>query len=232
VAKRPDFNEYLYFTDFKTRKSVRLSDRVAHHPCWLDEDRLAYLSFDASAQKTEVRVVSLTSGANSSWTQFPGEANWLAIHPDRKRLAVVLRSSEGRQKVALRDLEKQADLTMAEGAEYEALRWLPDGSALSWSGPRLSGGAASNGIWVVEPGQGPPRRLTQDGYGPVWSADGASVYFFKYPPSLWRLDVRRKALTKIRDWVGGMRNFDLVGERLVFTEASGRSQIFSVPLDK
>jgi Tol biopolymer transport system component len=232
VVERPDFNEYLYFTDFKTRKSVRLGDRKAHHPCWMGEDHLAYLSFDVSTQKTEARIVNRITGANSSWTQFPGEANWLAVHPDRKRLAVVLKSPEGRQKVLLRDPEKQVDLSLAEGAEHEALRWAPDGSALSWSGPRVSGGAASNGIWVVEPGQGQPRRLTPDGYGPIWSADGANIYFFKFPPSLWRLDVRRNLTTKVRDWGWGVQHYDLVNNRLVFTEFSHRNQIYSAPLDQ
>lgn len=233
VVQRPDFNEHLYSTDSKTRERVQLSDRVAHHPCWLGEDDLAYLSFDASGQQTEVRVVNRVTGVNSSWTQFPGEANWLAVHPDRKRLAVVLKSPEGRQKVVLREMEKQADLTLAEGAEYEALRWLPDGSALSWSGPQKSGGAASNGVWTVEPGQGQPRRLVPDGYGPIWSADGASVYFFRFPPSLWQLDVPRNVLTKVRDWDWGMHGYyDLVGKRLVFTQGSSRSQIYSVPLSQ
>jgi Tol biopolymer transport system component len=232
VLQRPDFNEYLYLTDFKTGKSVRLSDRVAHHPSWMGEDHVAYLSFDAAAQKTEVRVVNRGTGVNSAWTQFPGEAKWLAVHPDRKRLAVVLTSVEGRQKLVLRELEPQTDLTLAEGAEYEALRWAPDGSLLSWSGPRVSGGATSNGIWVIEPGQGQPRQLVPDGYGPTWSADGASLYFFKFPPSLWRLDVRHNVLTKVRDLGWGVQYYDLVKERLVFTEFSNSNQIYSVPLDR
>jgi Tol biopolymer transport system component len=154
VSYRPDFNEYLYVTDLKSRKSARLSDRIAQYPCWLDEDRLAYLSFDASAQRREARIVSLSTGVNSLWTQFPDQTDWLAVHPDQKRLAIVLKSPEGRQKVVLRDLEKQVDLTLAEGGEYEELRWLPDGSALSWSGPAVSGGATSNGVWVAAPNQG------------------------------------------------------------------------------
>jgi hypothetical protein len=133
--------------------------------------------------------------------------------------------------VVLRDLEKQADLTLSEGAEYEGLRWLPGGAALSWSGPQLSGGAASNGVRVVEPSQGRPRRLVQDGFGPVWSADGASVYFFRFPYSLWRLDVRRNVLTKARS-LDLVADYDLVGERLVFAQISNRSQIYSMSLDK
>ena len=227
---RADFNEHLYVIDLKTRKSTRLSDRIAHHPCWVDDDQVAYLSFDASVNQTQVRVVNLATGLNSSWTNFPGKAEWLAVGPRRKEIAIVVKLPEGRQKIVLRDLETQADVILAEGAEYEELRWLPGGLALSWSGSSTAG-AASNGVWVIEPNQKLPRRIVPDGYLPAWSADGASVYFFKPPQSLWRLDVRRNVLTEMRA-LGLVNQYDLVGERLVFAQATERSQIYSVPIEE
>ncbi|MGH9842023.1 MAG: winged helix-turn-helix domain-containing protein [Blastocatellia bacterium] len=237
VTRRPDFSEHLYVTDLKTRKSDRLSDRPARHPCWLDEDRLAYLSPSAPDPKdTEVRVVNLTTGVDSAWTQFAGEANWLAVDPDEQRLAVVRTSPEGRQQVVMREVEKNADLMLAEGVEYAELRWSPGGSALSWSGPDVSAGAASNGVWVVEPGRGRPRQLVKDGYGPVWSADGASVWFSRFPrmgdhAGLWRLDVRRNTAVKVRGWKAVVY-YDLAGERLIYAQDSNRSQIYSMPLNQ
>jgi DNA-binding winged helix-turn-helix (wHTH) protein/Tol biopolymer transport system component len=230
VELRADSNEHLYVIDLKTRKSTRLSDRIAYHPCWLDDDQLAYLSFDAAARETQVRLVSLSTGLNSTWTRFAGKVEWLAVHPGRKKFAVVARSPEGRQRVVLRDLEKQADVVLAEGAEYEQLRWLPGGRALSWSGP-LTADQASNGVWVIEPNQKLPRRVVSDGYGPAWSADGASVYFFRLPQSLWGLDVRRNLLTELRA-SGLIYHFDLVGQRLVFVQDTSHSEIYSVPIDQ
>jgi len=237
VTRRPDFSEHLYVIDLKTGKSDRLSNRPARHPCWLDEDRLAYLSPSAPDPKdTEVRVVNLTTGVDFAWTRFAGEANWLAVDPDKQRLAVVRTSPEGRQQVVMRDVEKNADVTLAEGAEYAELRWSPGGAALSWSGPEVSAGAASNGIWVVEPGRGKPRQLAKDGYGPVWSADGASIWFSRFPrmgdhAGLWRLDVRRNTAVKVRGWKAVVY-YDLAGERLVYAQESNRSQIYSMPLNQ
>jgi hypothetical protein len=82
---------------------------------------------------------------------------------------------------------------------------------------------------MVEPNQGRPRRLVPDGYGPVWDADGASVYFSRYRSSIWRLDVGQNVLTQVRD--GDLLQHDLVGNRLVFTRFSNRSQIYSMPLN-
>lgn len=234
VVHRRDFNEYLDLIDLRTKKRRRVSDRPARHPCWLDEDHPAYLSSDSAARATEVRVADLTTGVNSVLTRFPGEANWLAVNPDRKRLAVVLKSPEGRRSVVLRDLEKSPDLTLAEGADYEELRWLPDGKSLCWSGPMLSAEAASNGVWVVKPREGLPRRLVPDGYAPVWSADGASVYFHRYPrqpdnSALWRLELRSNSQSRVRA-LQYPSYYDLVGKRLIFTQISNRGQVYSVPL--
>jgi Tol biopolymer transport system component/DNA-binding winged helix-turn-helix (wHTH) protein len=230
VQLRADFNEHLYVIDLNTAKITRLSDRIAYHPCWLDDDQLAYLSFDAAAQETQVRLVSLATGSNSSWTRFPGKAEWLAVHPGRKKLAIVAKSPEGRQKVVLRDLEKQADVVLAEGGEYERLRWRPGGQALSWSGP-LTAGRASNGVWVIESNRKLPRRIVSDGYAPAWGADGRSVYFFRLPQSLWRFDLRRNVQTEVR--ASGLADaFDFVGQRLVFVQITAHSEIYSVPIDQ
>src|SRR5207247_7988472 len=161
---------------------------------------------------------------------FPGKAEWLAVGPRRKEIAIVVKLPEGRQKIVLRDLETQADVILAEGAEYEQLRWLPGGLALSWSGSG-SAGTARNGVWVIEPNEKLPRRIVPDGYLPAWSADGASVYFFKPPQSLWRLNVRRNVLTEMRA-LGLVTQYDLVSERRVFAQATERSQIYSVPIEE
>jgi hypothetical protein len=69
-----------------------------------------------------------------------------------------------------------------------------------------------------------------DGYEPVWSADGASVYFSRHRSSLWRLDVRQNVLTQVRS--GVLLQHDLVGNRLVFAQHSNRNQIYSMVLSQ
>jgi hypothetical protein len=46
---------------------------------------------------------------------------------------------------------------------------------------------------------------------------------------LWRLDVSRKAVTRLRGWQR-VPVFDIVGTRLVYLQDSGRSQIHAVGL--
>ena len=231
VSRQFDFEGRLHVFDPATGKRLRASDRPARHPCWVDEDRLAYLSRDAAS--TEVRVVQLGTGADSSWTRFDGEAEWLAVHPGGGRLAVVIAPPDGKRRLVLRDLESSRDTTLAEGAEFEGLRFSPDGSTLAWSGPRLSADPGSNGIWVVEPGRGGPRRLVKDGYGPVWDADGTVLYLAHFvgpDAGLWRFDLARGSEQKLRTW-SRVPYFDIAAGRLVFAPDRGRSQIYAMALE-
>lgn len=233
IIRRRETEEslHVYVTDLETGKRVRLKDHPVHHPCWIDDENIAYLQETAS-RETEVRREHFPSGTTLPITRFPGQAGWLAFHPGKKRLAVVLQSPDGSQHVMLRDLEKSPDLTIAEGAEYEHLRWLPDGESLSWSGPEKSADPGSNGVWVVKPGEA-GQRLIPDGYAPVWSADGATIYFSRIGgySGLWRFDVRRRTQARVRDWKR-VPYHDIAGERLVFTQDDNRSQIYSMALSQ
>src|SRR6185295_5918896 len=105
----------------------------ARHPCWLDDRTLVFLR-DSPSGQTEACVTDLLNAAPRPLVRFSREAHWLAVHPNRKRFAVVLKLPDGGQRIVLRDLDsREEELTIAEGAQYEQLRWLPDGSALSWS---------------------------------------------------------------------------------------------------
>ena len=234
VIRRPDFNEHLYVTDLKTRKRTQMSDSAARYPCWLDDRTLAYLR-DSPSGQTEACVADLLNAAPRPLVRFSGEADWLAVHPNKKRFAAVLKLPDGGQRVVLRDLDnRKEELTIAEGAEYEQLRWLPDGSALSWSGPAKGTGPESNGIWkwLDQPGS-QPARIVGDGYGPVWSSDGTSLYFSK-PGSnagLYRFDLARKTVERIRAW-RNVRFHDIAGGRVVYVRDSSNNQIYSMSLRK
>lgn len=236
VLRQFDFEDRLYVIDFDTQERTRASEDAARYPCWLDEQRLAYLVRDEPAQATEVRVVSLDARATTTWARFSGEARWLAVHPSRRRLAVVLWPPGGRQRIVLRDLDLPAEqtVTLAEGAEYEGLRFSPDGSRLAWSGPRVAADPAASGIWVSEPGRGAPRRHLSDGHAPVWEESGEAIFFSRFlagPQSgLWRVDLRRGAQARIRSW-DRVASFDLVRGRLLFGPERGRSQVYAMALE-
>jgi DNA-binding winged helix-turn-helix (wHTH) protein/Tol biopolymer transport system component len=234
VIRRPGFEDHLYVTDLNTRKRTQVTNSAARHPCWMDDRTLAYLR-DSPSGQTEAYVVDFLNPAPRPLVRFSGEAHWLAVHPNKRRFAAVLKLPEGGQRVVLRDLDnREKELTIAEGAEYEQLRWLPDGSALSWSGPAQGAGLGSNGIWkwLDRPGS-QPARIVGDGYGPVWSSDGANLYFSKIGSNagLYRFDLSRETLERIRAW-RNVRFHDIAAGRLVYIQDSSNSQIYSMSLRK
>jgi Tol biopolymer transport system component/DNA-binding winged helix-turn-helix (wHTH) protein len=232
VLRRVDDSERLYLTDLRNKQSYQLVDRVARHPCWVDEENAAFLSADPSSQDTEVVVVNTTTRETRAVAAFPGEANWLAIHPDGKRLAVVLKR-DGRERIVLRNLTDHTDQTVQEGAEYEYLRWSPNGSSICWDRPGASQNAPhqSAGIWVLEIGQLEPRLIARDGYCPAWTDDGAAIYFAVRQGSkgLRRYDLATKKETVVCSW-DTVFNYDARGSRLVFTHHRNDNQIYSVSL--
>lgn len=232
VMQRPDFGDHLYLYDVRSGTAIRLSDESAHHPCWIDEENVAYLLRNAENDAgTIVEVVNLNSKITIPLTRFSDNAGWLAIHPNRQKLAVVLISTDGKQKIVLRDLNKKPDQTIAEGAQYSSLRWLADGSALSWSGPAQASTPLSDGIWIYEFATRQIRKMASDGYGPVWNTDGRSFYYSRNREfsGLWQFDLSRGQTRKIRSW-NEFTSFDLVGRRLLFAEGQGRGQIYSLKL--
>jgi Tol biopolymer transport system component len=232
VSSQFDYEGRLHVFDLGKGTRLRASSGPARHPCWVDEGRLAYLSRGAGSAAAEVRVVELATGADTTWTRFEGEAEWLAVHPGGAQVAVVVALQDGRRRVVVRNPEASADSVLAEGGEYEGLRFSPDGKALAWSGPRLSADPGSNGIWVVEPGRGAPRRLVKDGYAPAWDADGIGLYLSRFvgpEAGLWRYDLVRGAETRVRTW-SRVPFFDVAAGRLAFAPDRGRSQIYAMSL--
>jgi Tol biopolymer transport system component len=209
---------------------MRSNDSHVYHPCWLDDENVAYLLGDMVAQATNVRVWNTVTGATRLLTQFAGKARWLAIHPSKRKIAVVQVAEDGSQKIIVRDLETKADQLIVENGVYECLRWSPDGLSLSWSGEIRSSDQISNGVWTIKLGESQARQIAKDGYGPVWSADGSGMYYSKTrnETGLWLFDVKRQKETKVRNWKGAF--FDFAGERLIFTQGSGQHQIYSLAL--
>lgn len=233
VIKLIDNAERLYLTDLKTREGSQLSDRTARHPCWLNDVDLAFLSSDRSSENTEVLVVNTATRESRVLTTFQGRAEWLAVHPDGKSLAVVLREPSHTQRIVLRNLSDQRDTTIHEGSEYENLRWSPDGSVLTWDKPGASINAPviSAGIWMISIGQSEPQLLTSDGYSPVWRNDGRAIYFVSQQGQrgLWRYDLAKRTRQLIRQW-DTVFGYDVVGQRLVFAQHKNNSQIYSISL--
>jgi Tol biopolymer transport system component/DNA-binding winged helix-turn-helix (wHTH) protein len=246
ISRQPDYGWHLYLVDPGTGKREALGERPAHHPCWKGERQIAYLSPVTPAPRsssdreqvgtpgftsgvpneTEVWVVDIETRVETRWASLAGSAEWLDVDPSGTRLAAVVRSPEGRQRIVVQDPGTGAQVTLAEGSGYEWLRWRPDGKALAWSGARVSARPESNGLWLGEPGGKPPRQILADGYGPVWTAGGAGLYFSRYlgigrATGLWLLDLDTGVERSVRPWKR-VPYYDVVGPRLIYAPDGGR----------
>ena len=233
VIRQIDDSERLFLTDLKSKESSLLTSRGASYPCWLDPENVAFLTPDASAQDTEVVVVNISTRETKPLTRFAGKAEWLAIHPDGRRLAVVLTSADGRERIVLRDTTNNIDTTLHEGSEYEYLRWSPDGTALSWDKPGASRNAPSisAGVWMLALAEMQPRFVAKDGYCPVWSQDGAAIFYGMRhgQQGLWRHDLKQQQDQLVCNWES-VFSFDLIGNQLVYGQHKNDSQIYSLSL--
>ncbi|MEW6126077.1 MAG: winged helix-turn-helix domain-containing protein [Acidobacteriota bacterium] len=234
IVEQLDESKRLYLTDLKTKASSELSSREAHYPCWIDETNLAFLSINETSQITEVLKVNLLTREETLLTSFTNKASWLAVHPDGKKLAVIVKASDGKEKILMRDLSTQVDTTIHAGAEYEFLRWLPDGQRLSWSQPGVSRDSPniSGGIWIIEIGASAPQLIVKDGFCPVWSGDGNTLYFSgkQGHSGLWKYHRQDQSEQSLCSWQHWGLSFDLVGERLVYVQHKNNSQVYSISL--
>ncbi len=233
---RPHQGERLWITDVASGARICAGDRLASHPSWLDDERVAYLSAaDVSDDVSAVHVMGVAACASTKWTDLGVKAVSLAVHPSGTALAFVSRTTDGGQRILLRDMATGADQLVAAGSYYDALRWNPDGSTLAWSGPIEAGNVASNGIWVAEPGRSTPRQLVKDGYAPAWSDDGRRLYFArrridKGEGGLWRVDLTHGEPTRVRSW-NLLTYYDVVESRLVIAANETACQIFEMRAD-
>lgn len=239
IVQRHDFGKELSIIEFKDESSTRENKRFAipdKYPIsinWLDEKRIVYLTPNKYLTQTKAVVINAGNGMTTPLTTFDGTAEWLAVHPDGKIIAVVMADSDEKQRIILRNLETQTDETIAEGGEYAALRWLPDSSALAWSAPNRSASSESSGIWLWSKEQTVAARQVNDGFSPVWSKDKSTIYYSKMSDGfgLWQ-KIQKEEL--VRHWADNVVYFDVSGEQVVFSQAEEliKAQIYSVELEK
>lgn len=239
IVQRHDFGKDLSIIELNDEISARNNKRFALPDVnpeslgWLDENHIAYLAYDIKTAQTKMVVVSTGNGLPITRTKFDGAAEWLAVHQDGKTAAVVITDADKKQKIVLRNLETQTDETITEGGEYAALRWLADGSALSWSAPNRAASSENSGIWLWSKEQKTAIRQVNDGFSPVWSKDKSAVFYSKMSNGygLWR---KKEKEELIRNWADNVVFFDVSGEQIVFGQAKEivKAQIYSVALEK
>ena len=76
--------------------------------------------------------------------------------------------------------------------------------------------------------------MVADGYGPVWAADGSSIYFSRIGANsgLYQIGLHTNKERLIREWKE-VPYFDLVGPRLVFCQlgSSGKNRVYALNME-
>jgi Tol biopolymer transport system component/DNA-binding winged helix-turn-helix (wHTH) protein len=105
-----------------------------------------------------------------SQVTFTGKAGSPTLSPDGRRIAYV--SDERSEKeLIVQDLAGGQPRVAYTAPEVGYLRWSPDGSELLlWAR-----GGADDGVYVMSPDGGTPRRIVQGQYIACWSPDGSTI---------------------------------------------------------
>jgi Tol biopolymer transport system component len=176
--------------------------RLGFHPLWSADGRwLSYLAPDRGG----VDVYNLEDGRSRHFTSLTGEPGvW---HPARPELLITDMWLDGDRYVAhvlLANPESDETIDLSgTGAAVEdgAVSWSPDGTWIAFGRKELDGSGATPGrqIWRMRADGSQAQALTVDAsfdHGrPLWSPDGRTLLFRRYPlkgpeiiPSLWLLD--------------------------------------------
>ncbi|HSB36500.1 MAG TPA: winged helix-turn-helix domain-containing protein [Thermoanaerobaculia bacterium] len=232
VLSRTDTDDVVVLTEVSSLRRTTLSEGAAHDPCWVDSSTVAYL-VDAPEGSTDVLAIDISTQTRRVLTRFPFRTKSFAAFRDLKRVAIEEPLAAGRRALLVRDLDTGREARLAEGLVYDGIRFSPDGSTLAWSGPAETGSAETNGVFVLGAG-GSPRRIAADGHEPAFSADGSTVFFARLGDfgGLWKVAASGGVATRIRPFDRGVYHFDVAGERVLWAQAGGRNQIFSVTLGR
>lgn len=231
VLQRADVVDELVLTDLATRRRTKVGEGGVRYPSWVDPRTLAYLS-DGPGGRTRALSVDVSTLVTTELTQFDFAAAWLAVAPGGRRLAVEQPGPGSTNALLERDLDTRSDRVVARGQVFHSIRFGPDGSMLAWSGPRRSGTSTTNGVWIVRREGAAPSRLAPDGYGPLFSSDGATVFFARLDEfgGLYQVPVAGGRPRRLRTFGRGVSDFDRVRDRLVWVQESGRDQVYAVSL--
>ena len=232
VLSRTETDDVVVLTEISTLRRTTLSEGAAHDPCWIDSSTVAYL-VDAPDGSTDTLAIDIATLRRRVLTRFGFRSTSFAVSSDGKRIAIEQPLAAGARGLLVRDLVTRNEARRAEGHVYDGIRFSLDGATLAWSGPAEAGAAETNGVFVLG-AAGSPRRIAVDGHEPSFSADGSTVYFARLGDfaGLWKVAASGGAAARVRPFERGITHFDVAGERLLWAQAGGRNQIFSVTLGR
>ena len=172
--------------------------------------------------------VAIVSSPYGDWR--PG------FSPDGRRIAFAsARSGEGREIwVADADGSNPTQITNGPGLWRDWPSWSPDGERIAFQSRSHE---ETNHIWTVEPDGAGLRRITSGPYsgtGPIWSRDGAWLYFRQHRPEgrdVWRVPAEGGPAHRVTTNGEVLEAQSADGNTLFFTRPGpdGTSPLFSRP---
>ena len=151
-------------------EQLAIAGEDAYYPC-VQGNRLVFVR---NFSDWDLLRVPLFEGKLQGPASFPSSTRPdldPAFSPDGRRLAFVSDRGGSRELwVSRADGSAASVLTSLRGPVVGRPNWSPDGRVIAFHG---------QGVQVISADGGSPRRLSDDGEGPTWSADGAWIYFIR-----------------------------------------------------
>jgi eukaryotic-like serine/threonine-protein kinase len=210
----------IWVVDPEGGEPLRLTDSPAENrtPAWFPDGRSIAFASDREGGSSVWKISRL----GGSPVLVLEDADHPAISPDGSLLAFTRHIPGGPHRVwvaPLADPSRARRLTGDEedGWEHRDPAWTPDGTRLCY--------ATFHDLWLVPVAGGRAKRLTRDGKvdrEPVFSSDGASVYFSSYrggAQSIWKVALDGRAPVRVLSGTGTANHPSLSrdGRRIVFS---------------
>ncbi|HLA76396.1 MAG TPA: hypothetical protein VJU18_02325, partial [Vicinamibacteria bacterium] len=226
VSLREDPAGRLVLLDLASGRRRPLGVAPARYPVWWDAERVAYLK--PVPEGTQVLAVTLATETEEPVARLPKDATWLAVQPGGRLLAAVVGTGQGRG-IVLHRPGQSADRVLAEGGEYEGLRFTADGLTLMWGGALRAGEASTRGVFMQRLDDAQPERIVGAGRLPVPLEAGRLLLLEPRAggdAAVVLLDRATGRRSRVADW-SRVADFDARQERLVFVQDRSFAQVYA-----